>query len=348
MSVQLREKKLSDGRRSLYLDIYSKGKRNYKFLELYLGKDKHNNQEIFRIAEAIKSKTEVDLAYKKTGIPNPKNKQIEFVSYLKSKSNRNIAAKTKEHYLSAYNHLSGFSKNIKLEQVDKKFIEDFQDYLLKKGLHNNTIRGYMQIIRTVLNFAVRDKLIQSNPAKDVKSVKAMDTERHFLTIDELRLLAKTDCLDINVKHAFLFSCFTGLRISDIRSLKWEHILENKLCKRQDKTDGMLNLPLSINSLSILSKQKEAAQNDNFIFTLPKKVPFNKIVGNWIKEAGIKKKITFHCSRHTHALLLLESGSGIYTVSKLLGHKNIKTTEIYAHILDKTKQEAIDRLPEITI
>jgi integrase len=148
-----------------------------------------------------------------------------------------------------------------------------------------------------------------------------------------------------VKDAFIFSCFTGLRYSDILNLKWQNIINNKIEFRQQKTGGVEYLPLSQTAKKIL-ETKLPYRKDEFVFHLPQKPVIWEHIKNWVKKAEINKRVSFHTARHTFATLSLTMGTDLYTVSKLLGHKSISTTQVYAKIVDAKKVEAINKLPKL--
>ena len=174
-------------------------------------------------------------------------------------------------------------------------------------------------------------------------IKKTQAKREFLTISELKRLRDSHLDQDEVKQAFFFSCFTGLRLADIKALNFYQIEEGYLSFTQRKTQGNERIKLNKTALSIIEKQKELKQ-DGTIFDLPYNI--SNIIKKWVKENGINKKITFHCARHTFATMCLTAGNDIFTTSKLLGHKDVKVTQIYAKLIDKKKDEAVDRLPEL--
>jgi len=189
-------------------------------------------------------------------------------------------------------------------------------------------------------------LIPRNPFAGVEHVKPKETERAFLTIEELRQLAAAECRYPEVKRAFLFSSFSGLRISDVRRLTWSNVRNGKLEFRQKKTDGVEYLPLSEQARRLLGENGVSEQH---VFNLPRSLwTIEKVLRAWAREASIDKHLTFHVSRHTFATMALSHDVDLFTVSKLLGHKDISTTQIYARIIDKKMQEAVSRLPEINL
>lgn len=167
---------------------------------------------------------------------------------------------------------------------------------------------------------------------------------------ELKRLIGTECKYEIMKQAFLFSCLCGLRVSDIRKLKWNDLQKSgeriRIEIKMQKTKEPLYLPISDEALKWLPQQNEA-KGDDLIFPLTHEGTINKILQKWAKDAGIIKHISFHVARHTHATMMLTLGADLYTVSKLLGHKNIATTQIYAKIVDKKKEEAISLIPNLT-
>jgi integrase len=174
----------------------------------------------------------------------------------------------------------------------------------------------------------------------------VDTQREFLTIEELNTVSKFECDNILLKDAAIFSALTGLRHCDILKLVWgelEYIEGNGyfIKFKQQKTKGVEMMPISEYAYNLLGKRKEPTVKvfEGLVYSAYE----NQKLKKWIKLAGIKKKITFHCFRHTFATLQLSKGTDIYTVSKMLGHKELKTTQVYAKIIDETKRKAADSI-----
>jgi integrase len=175
-----------------------------------------------------------------------------------------------------------------------------------------------------------------------KIVKSEKTHRDFLTINELNLFLNADTKYNEIKNAFLFSCFTGLRISDLLKLTFNDIVNNEIILRQTKTNEPLRIPIPNNMIDFINSKRET--NINNIFDLPKGLTnINQYIKQIAKQVGITKNISFHTSRHTFAVLLISQGIDIYTVSKLLGHTDIKTTQIYADIVSESKLNAIEKI-----
>ena len=215
----------------------------------------------------------------------------------------------------------------------------------------NTAHTYFGKIKAALKQAVKDKIIVRNPGDLVSQIKRQDTERTFLELGEIEKLARTPSPDHGVKRAFLFACITGLRVSDIKALEWNNIKGGVLEFRQKKTKGFEYLHLSTMARQILTERPNSKilnmQNTN-IFNIPSPTQLGRVLKEWCKNAGIDKRVSFHSSRHTFATLALTQGVDLYTVSKLLCHKTIQATQIYAKIVDEKKKAAMELLPVIEI
>jgi integrase len=261
-------------------------------------------------------------------------------------------------------------ENIRMAQLDKVYCEGLVQYLAhaktigtdvpKRGEHHEkdlakgTARLYYNTFVTALNEAVREGIIPENPTKllkkeEKKLIGQGESRRCYLSIEEIRLLMATPCKDETVKQAFLFACFCGLRISDVRTLRWADIGKGTegyyISKLMVKTRHVVTVPLSENALSWMPARGQARADDK-VFELPSFFSVNYRLKQWAREAGIDKPVTFHVSRHTFATTLLTMGVDLYTTSKLLGHQNIITTQVYAEIVNRKKVEAVNLLDQI--
>jgi len=350
-SITIREKKLKSGERSLYLDIYeSSERRYYEFLNIRLTKNKDANKETRMLAEKIKAKKLLELESTDHGFTPSIRKKFDFVKYFEKQVNTRPPDRTS--WQCTLVRLKEFTNGkVKFSQIDDKWLLSIQEFLLSK-VSPITAYHYYSNIKTALNQSVKDKFIQVNPATLVKGFKKPETKREYLELKEIEKLLKSKCTNDEVKMAFLFSCFTGLRVSDVRCLKWGNLKSDRLEFTQKKTGSNEYLPLSRMAVEIINKIK---MNKNliyhpeaFVFNLPRKEYIHYCIKDWVKDAGINKRVSFHTSRHTFATLSLTSGIDLYTVSKLLGHKEISTTQVYAKIIDQKKKDAIDRLPTIAL
>lgn len=228
--------------------------------------------------------------------------------------------------------------------------EFFASHIAEKDavyISPKTQDNYYRCFASALNAAVRAEIIYSNPFDKIASIekiKVPESTREYLTIDEVKQLIATECKNENVKNAFLFSCFCGLRIGDIYAITWGQITQDgtqmRLQLNMQKTKDSLYLPISEQAQKYLPNRGTASAEDK-IFHLPRKEGCNYHIARWAKAAGITKKVSFHVARHTFATMMLTLGADLYTTSKLLGHANILTTQIYAKIINKKKDEAVN-------
>ena len=255
--------------------------------------------------------------------------------------------KSKSIYESTWKHLINIvDENIKIIDITQADILSFKNYLISLDLSKNSKRTYFNCLRGIIKYAYRNNFIRNDIMENIKSIKKQETKKVYLTEMEVKEISKVKNLNTskqkNVKKAFLFSCYTGLRLSDIMKLDYSMIENNKIHFRQKKTTSYEYLPLSKTALNLIKPIKKEGR----VFDLPVRKAVNIYLKKIIKKTNIKKNVTYHTSRHTFATMCLTSGVDIYTVSKLLGHKSIETTQIYAQIIDDKKQEAVDKLPEL--
>jgi integrase len=360
MKVTLRQRN-KNGRIALYLDIYNNGKRNNEYLRMYLvdkprtKEDRSLNNKTMDLAENIRAKRQIELLSGNYGFPDKEKENSSFVTYfelLAEKRNKSLG--NYGNWLSALKHLKEWkNSDARFSDIDSQWLEDLKHYLIhevkmksEKNLSKNSCVSYFNKIRVALKQAVKDGIIASNPAANVEGIKEAETQREFLTLEELQNVVKTHCAVEIIKNAFIFSSLTGLRFSDIEKLTWSEVQHSKengyyIRFKQKKTKGQETLPISEDALNFMGPRKNRTEK---VFQGLSYSDFNNSkIREWMIRAGIEKHITFHSARHTYATLQLTLGTDIYTVSKLLGHKNLKTTEIYAHIINEKKKEAANRI-----
>ena len=383
--VRIRFKQLSNGNQSIYLEYYTGdvirkenyvgGKRKYEFLKLYLipertREDKAKNEATLALAKAIQSRRIVEVQNDAHGFQNTNKSRVNLLDYLENIGKQSAEQGSRNYARTVLNTVRALrlfrGDYIAFRDVDKEFLSEFTDFLrqmpkaskygvLKAGgrLSNNSVVSYYGTLRTAINRAYKEGIITVNPTKEfdfASKVRQEPSRREYLTIDELKTLINTECRHEIVKRAFLFSCLCGLRVSDIRKLRWCDLQRSggrvRIEITMQKTKEPLYLPISDEALKWLPERGEANDSD-FIFPLTHEGTVNDTLQHWAKVAGITKHISFHVARHTHATMMLTLGADLYTVSKLLGHKNIATTQIYAKIVDKKKEEAIGLIPNLT-
>jgi integrase len=328
---------------------------NQNLSEVY---ENHNN-ETLPLAEMIRQKRENELnkpeVYSVLEKERLKAKELgkgSFIDYFKMLADKKNGSDG-GNWLVVYKYLKAFtSGNLKFYQLDEKFCEDFKAFLLSSKAYNNkgiisqnSAVTYFTKFKAALKQAFKDKKIPTNIAADVAPIQLLETQRNYLTLDELNSLVKTPCTNPILKKAALFSALTGMRASDIKNLTWSEIkcIEGTCVIHftQQKTKGVEVLPIPEQAFELLGEPGEPSDKVFQGFVLNSY--HNRHLFRWLGSAGITKDITFHCFRHTYATLQLSEGTSIYTVSKMLGHRNIKTTQIYSHLVDKLKQEATNRI-----
>lgn len=372
--IKLRVKILSNSL-SLYLDLYKDGKRQYEFLKLYLNEEtdlsvKEQNRQILEIANTILHEKVADLNKRGAGFVSSKGK-VNLISYILYQADEALKRSGNKHgyYYTLHalaKHVSLYSgDNTRLKQVDKDYIKGFISYLKtaknfnyqRTGtdrdkdmtLSQNTQHNLFMKFKYVLRKAVKADVITVNPMDKLENAdkpKEEEGTREFLTVDEIKALIATPCKNDTLKRAFLFCCLVGLRYSDISSITWGELAKDNegsvlLRFKMKKVKRGENAYISDEALKWLPEQKDV-NDDEIIFPLPKNDSANKQLARWVKAAGINKYITFHCSRHTAATLNLSLGTPIETVSKMMGHTKIATTQIYAKIIDQKQKEAVNK------
>ncbi|HVZ39657.1 MAG TPA: site-specific integrase [Candidatus Kapabacteria bacterium] len=348
MSVKLRTKQLADGRRSYYLDIYHKGKRQYKFLNLYHEKDNTGgaNAKTRQLAEKIRADFQLRVSAIAHGgsaieIDGADRNFIDyFDSFRATKS-----PGTQGTYGTTLLHLKRFGgESIRFAEIDEAWVKRWRAYLLA-SLGQNTAFLHFTVVKSAFKQAVRERIIQTNPCEHVERIKQQETIRGYLTMEEVEKLAVTECAHPVIKRAFLFACFTGLRLSDVQALVWGRIRDGRIAFRQQKTGGVEYFKLHDVALAMMG---EPGAPEAQVFALPHESVINKTLKKWGTSAGIEKHMHFHLSRHTFATTLLTYDVDIATVSKMLGHRNLATTLIYAKVVNTKIDRAVDSLPSITV
>jgi integrase len=323
--------------------------------------DKTQNENTLKTANQIRQRRQNALdkpeIYSDHELHQLKIKQkgeVNFVDYFKKLTDKRRSS-NHDNWVSAFFYIHAFTAGVlKFADLDGTFCDDFKDYLLttrsrksnKVTLSRNSAVSYFNKFKAALKQAYKDGFLPQDLNGKVEPIKPEETERNFLTIEELNVLVKADCKNPLLKQAALFSALTGLRFSDIQKLVWGEIHHSKghghyIQFTQQKTKGVEVLPISRQAYSLLGKPMSSA---NRVFAgLKYSAQENKYLRLWIQEAGVIKDITFHCFRHTFATLQLSKGTDIYTVSKMLGHRELKTTQVYAKIMDEAKRAAADKI-----
>lgn len=366
----------------LYIEVYMYGRQTRRSLGLRLTGDKVQDRKVWRLAEIIRSRREMQLACAEWGIPDMVGNEKNLCIYIEENYQRcgNYTLGRCLHYLKKYRFGS-----VSLRAVTPQWVEDFQAWLIgETGLSQGTASLYSSALRHQLRLAVRDRLLSSSPAEFVRNIAMPESRKQPLSVSDLRRLAEIEIkgeLGEEVRRAFLFSCFTGLRVSDLKSLRWCMVREHDdgslwIHKSQKKTGQAVYIPLNGSAIFLMRKSGDAIyagkdrlsgvagnlpvensepfsqfsggkNSDDFVF--PKLALTKANTDQYLSKWGLKAEIehvSWHTARHTMATIALEHGAELRTVSELLGHSDLSTTLRYAKATDSLKKSAVDALPDI--
>jgi integrase/recombinase XerD len=351
MGVKLRKRSLKE-RYRYYLDIHESGKRKSEFLNVYLYKrprnpmEKAHNDESKRVAEAIRAKRELELGAADYDVQVTSRRRIDFFQYcsdfLESYAKKDIRMiEASVRYLKEYNKAATLAP----KAITEGFCQNFKDWLeAHPNLSGDTPHDYFSKFKKIIKAAVRDKILVTNPAAEVKNTTDKTRiSKDILNVDELNALGRTQCGNLHVKRAFLFACNTGLRFCDIVEMKWGDIRDGALTIQQQKTERKVTVNLNTTAQKILG---EPGQPSEKVFTLPSHTGVLKSLQAWGAKAEVKKHITFHVARHSFATNLLIYDTDLKSVASLLGHSGLNHVGKYVRVVSELKQRGVDKLPEI--
>jgi len=361
--VKIRFRKLACGSHSIYLTINVNGRRTYDYLRLYLVPEiddaaREQNRNTMEAVYAIKAQRMIQIINGYAGIRKDTRSKMFLVDWLRlysehqTRRGRHSAARWVNTIIYALGKYDK-GKPATLAAIDRNWLTEFMlflmnDYTTYKNTRpaKGTVDNYLRCLKAAFNVAVTEGVLPSNPMTGIDRSHLKDSTniREYLTVCEVKKLISTPCRRPMLKNAFLFACFCGLRISDIRRLKWKNLTHDgdKTYIRitQLKTGRALLLPLNKQAINRLPARGRDKDEDIIFRPLPRNMT---ALATWAKEAGINKHVTFHVSRHTFATMELTLGADIYTTSKLLGHTEVRTTQIYARIVNSKKEEAVSLL-----
>jgi len=354
--VRLRSRKLKNGGASLYLDIYSKGVRKYDYLGLYLREertphDRALNGETMRVAEAIRARRMIEFQRTAGEFPVVSDRTVENIlgDWIDTRKGRTKGTvKLWGYWIEKVRAFPLIEYS--LRDLSPDWWRRYKAWVGDQGLSPVTQRHYIARMRCVLNKAVKDGLLLKSPSEGDRIPSLPKTERVWLTVEELRALKnnRLSRSDLPVpKHAdiyeraFLFGCMTGLRYSDIRALRWEDVQGTRIVKKIVKTHKIEYMDLNFQALDFMGERDSGLVFPKLNSNTQK---INAHLVEWAKFANVNKHLSFHASRHTFAVQMLSAGVDIYTLSKLLGHSSVQTTQIYADIIDARRKEAVNKMP----
>lgn len=321
--------------------------------------EKQHNKETIALVEAIRAKRLTETATGKHGFIDANKQNTRFYQlfdFLMEQNSKDASKTTALLWrgcrIQILKHWP--DEHMLISQIDAAALEGarrFFDTQAKtktgQALKKATANAYFNKLRSVFKYAFDKGYITTNLLADVKTISVGKSERVYLSVEELRRLVETPCRYEVLKRAFLFSCLTGLRWSDVFKLDWSEISllngVNRITFNQKKTGGLQYLDITEQAFKLLeSPQKQGRVFQGLRYSTNSNVELLR----WSMAAGIDKHVTFHAARHTFAVSLLSNGVDIYTVSKLLGHTQIKTTQIYSDIIDEVRKDAVHRIPDI--
>ena len=373
MKIELRHRKLASGNESLYLDFYEKGKRYYESLNLFLIPERTENDRRVNentLKHALKIKAERILGVEKQvddgeeRLPSKifadyMDEHIIYIKDDKKLSDSYVKNVTKTvNIVKSYLRYSNRPRML-LALVDKRFYQNFIRYVNDVYRNNKSDEPQelspktklliQTTLNSILNQAVKDGVLRKNPYYELEKnekFKKTPSDRTYLEVNELNAMEGVNTGSPITKQTFMFCCFTGLRHSDMLALRWKDIQKTDdglviHVPSMQKTKKPVIVPLGEQALKWLPKQGDAANADKVFPNAPTLGCANRALKHMAKNAGITKLVTFHTSRHTFATLTITAGADIFTTSKLLGHTNVHTTEIYADVVMNTKVDAVN-------
>lgn len=385
---KLQEKLLADGRKSLYLEYYLgrqqwtdeetgkvkvKHDRKKESLNLYLIAkprtpiEKQSNDETLELAKKIRFEREQQMKEDRAGYRLKSNKKINIFDFMQSyydsytKGDKRMikaAIKRFKDYIAIEYPI--YKNSIAPEQLNKDMMLKFVEYLQSISKGEGALTHYKRF-KKIIKYGVDHDIIRKNPCNGVVCKGDENAlVKDVLSLEEMELLqnAKYDQQNPNVRRAFIFCLYTGIRFCDVKDLMYNDVdYSNRLLTfNQKKTQGhssksWVTIPLNDGLLSLIGNQptnEKGEKINTLIFSLPSQSMCLRSLRYWVKLAGIDKHITWHCARHSFAVNILNNGANIKTVASLLGHSGLQHTEKYTRAVDSLKQAAIDSLPQIKI
>lgn len=348
MKVNLRFRETKKNGKSYYLDYRNNGKRIREFLDVHVhpSDNKNDRDEKLRIANIIRNKRETELFAGTTGIqPRHLNKK-RFATFTDdyiakySKRDKN----TVKAAIRMFHELAG--DDIRASAINPGLMRRYMEHLQGSHLTGETPRNYWRRFSKVLREAMELGYFTEMPNKGItfKKEEGKGLSKQILKIEELRVLKDTACGNNEVKKAFLFACFTGLGMAEIRHLTWRDVQKGEIDIKRQKTGTPIRFKLPAAAIEVMG---QPGHREDFVFDIHiSETAVNKNIRNWVARADLDKEITFYCARHTFAVLTLSSGANLATVAKLMGHKSIATTTRYLNYLDDEKNRAMENLPSL--
>lgn len=359
--VKIRRHDLKNNRTSLFLEYYppfydcrtGTVKRTENLHMWVVTKPKNAterkyNTEIEELAFSVMAKRIVQIKNEDYGFLDQSVKKESFLDYFKEQ------VKKRPKWMGCYRQFNAFCGGAcTFGNLTVNFCERFREYLLSQAINRrtgklinqNSAAGYMITFRTLLKQAHLAHLIDKNLNDYFKGISYTKTQKDYLTTEEVKSLAVTPCKVDVLKRASMFSIFTGLRFSDLMDLDWNQIVRMAdggwgIRKKIQKTQRWEDIFISEEALEWCGPRGTGKVFKRFTKSMTQHYFYQ-----WLEAAGISpaKHVTFHCLRHTNATLMLGQGIDIYTVSHMLTHQNVQTTQIYTEVIDQKKRAAANAI-----
>lgn len=354
MAVTVRWKKIKRGE-SAQLVIHKDNRRFYETLGIHLIKGDPENKNKRKQVEQKRAQRELDLGSSEIyQVPEYKQRQ-DFVEYFEQYQDSYKKKDIRKVRYSLKKFKSFLEEKelvqIQFREITPKLCSDFKDYLTNpaNGLSAETPYDYWKRFKGVLKMAKMEKILNDNPADGItfKGYNKYEKQlrKNILTPVELQSIASKPCANNEVKRAFLFACYTGLGMAEIRQLTWARIENGRITLFREKNGEQVNNnlhPVAIQLLGVAGRQEE------FVFKCPSDPTVSKVLKSWVKSAGIDKNISFYCGRHVYAVNLLNGENNLKTVADCMGQTSTKHTMKYLNFTDPLKVKAIASLPEINL
>lgn len=344
--------------------------RKKESLKLYLTANprtpvqRQQNKETIELAKKIRREREQQFLENREGYRLKKDSKVNFLDFYQSyydqytkKDSRmiKIAGDRFKDFLAKYHPIN--SNYIRPDAIDHEMMVKLAEYLQTRSVGEGA-KSILQRFKKVIRYAVEKGVMAKDPCKGVSCVVDDQVlKKDILSLEEIEKLIDTHYENEapNVRNAFIFCLYTGMRFCDVKDLKYSNIdYSNKLLRfEQDKTKGhsarsWVTIPLNDGLLNLVGKPADGQTKESLIFNLASYESCCKSVKRWVKRAGIDKHISWHCARHSFAVNILNNGANIKTVASLLGHSGLKHTEKYTRAVDKLKEDAINSLPELKV
>ena len=349
-NVKVREEEISNNQFSVMLDIHKDGVRTQKRIGIkYAQKPKTPEEREYKreqelIVKKMVAKIILDDSYLSLMIDKDYRLKEDFFDYCNEFITRKAPISDIRAYravLSKFKTWTGKSK-LPCSSINQEMLINFRDFLIEE-MNGVSANNYFRKFKRFFKEATMAKHFKFDPIKEIINVKGRSKEKDVLTTEEIKTLSQSYCRNEQVKRAFLFACFVGLRHCDLRSLKWENIKEDAVDTFQNKTGERVIIKLHTSTKILIGDRKNPK---DLVFKLPSHTGCLKIIRNWVLNAGIEKHVTMHVSRKSFATALLNQGVDIFTVSKLLGHVNMMQTQTYLTLLESRNESAINKLPPL--